>query len=73
MGMSGVKFFGTPFSERKVCADFQGAFYKKPLEARFGTAVPTYFDNIKNADFSAFFVVVISRGFRPKPRTKDFL
>ncbi len=44
MGMFGVKFFGTPFSERKVCADFQGAFYKKPLEARFGTAVPTVND-----------------------------
>ena len=28
----------------KVFADFQGAFYKKPLEARFGTAVPTYSD-----------------------------
>ena len=26
----------------KVFADFQGAFSKKPLEARFGTAVPTY-------------------------------
>ena len=29
----------------KVFADFQGAFYKKPLEARFGTAVPTFSDN----------------------------
>ena len=30
-----------PFIFAKVFADFQGAFYKKPLEARFGTAVPT--------------------------------
>ena len=30
-----------PFILAKVFADFQGAFYKKPLEARFGTAVPT--------------------------------
>ena len=28
----------------KVFADFQGAFRGKPLEARFGTAVPTYID-----------------------------
>ena len=26
---------------REVFADFQGAFFKKLLEARFGTAVPT--------------------------------
>jgi len=28
----------------EVFEDFQGTFYKKSLEARFGTAVPTYYD-----------------------------
>ena len=53
----------------KVFADFQGAFYKKPLEARFGTAVPTVDEKIKNADFSAFFVSDISRGCPPQTPT----
>ena len=33
----------------KVFADFQGAFYKKPLEAEVWNAVPTYYEKIKNA------------------------
>ena len=30
------------YTRWEVFADFQGAFFKKLLEARFGTAVPTY-------------------------------
>ena len=57
---------------RKVFADFQGAFYKKPLKARFGTAVPTYNDpKIKNAAMPRFFCVRYQLGLSaPNPGHK---
>ena len=57
----------------EVFEDFQGAFYKKPLEARPPHAVPTYPDKIKNADFSAFFRAHYQSGLSaPNPDTRDF-
>jgi len=53
----------------KVLRIFKGLF-QKPLEARSPHAVPTYNDKLKNADFSAFFVSIISRGYPPQTLTK---
>ena len=56
----------------KVLRIFKGLF-QKSLKARFGTAVPTVDDKIKNADFSAFFRVYYQLGLSaPSPDTKDF-
>ena len=57
------------YSIRKFCGFLRG-FFKKPLKARFGTAVPTYSDKIKTRISPRFCVSVISRGFRPKPGHK---
>ena len=58
---------------RKVFADFQGAFYKKPLKARFGTAVPTYYDKLKSTAMPCFFCVYYQLGLSaPSPDPKDF-
>ena len=57
------------YSTGKFCGFLRG-FFKSPLKRRFGTAVPTVDDKLKNADFSAFFVCIISWGFRPKPGHK---
>ena len=54
----------------KVLRIFKGLF-QKPLEARSPHAVPTYNDKLKNADFSAFFVSIISRGYPPQTRTQE--
>jgi len=54
---------------RKVFADFQGAFYKKPLEARFGTQFQLLMKNKKHG-VAVFFVCIVSWGVCPKPGHK---
>ena len=55
----------------------KGLFEKSPLEsqkllkARFGTAVPTYYEKLKTRISPRFFCVALSVGaIRPKPRPK---
>ena len=58
------------YSARKFCGFLRG-FFKSPLKQGPLTAVPTYFDKIKNADVSAFFVCALNVGaVRPKPGHK---
>ena len=60
------------YSVRKFCG-FLRCFFKSALKRRFGTAVPTFFDNIKNAVYTAFFRTHCHLGFRPpKPDARDF-
>ena len=56
----------------EVFADFQGAFYKKPLEERFGTSVPTYNDNKKTRHCRVFCVRCQLGLSAPNPDTRDF-
>ena len=56
----------------KVLRIFKGLF-QKPLKARFGTAVPTYYEKIKNAEKSAFFRKRYKLGLSaPNPDTRNF-
>ena len=55
---------------RKFLKIFKGLFTKSPLKRRFGTAVPTYNDNIKSTATPCFFVCIECWGFRPKPGHK---
>ena len=56
---------------REVFADFQGAFYKKHLEARFGTQFQLFMINNKKHGVAVLFCVsIISWGVCPKPRHK---
>ena len=59
--------FGT-----KVLRIFKELF-QKFLEARFGTAVPTYYDKIKKRGIAAFFCTRYQLGLSaPNPDTKGF-
>ena len=72
------KSFGIPkaFTKMKCCfggkvfANFQGAFYKKPLEARSPHAVPTYNEKIKTRRNPRFLRASNVGAIRPKPRHK---
>ena len=55
---------------RKVFADFQGAFYKKPLEARFGTQFQLLMKNKKHG-VAVFFCVYCQLGRLPQTRTQE--
>ena len=54
----------------KVFADFQGAFYKKPLEARFGTQFQHVLTNKKSTAAPCFFLRVLSVGASPQTPTQ---
>ena len=54
----------------KVLRIFKGLF-QKPLKVRFGTAVPTYYEKIKNAAMPRFFVCVVSCGCPPQTPTQE--
>ena len=56
----------------KVFADFQGAFRGKPLKARFGTVVPTYYENKKARHCRAFLCVLSVGASAPNPNTRNF-
>ena len=54
----------------KVLRIFKELF-QKLLKARFGTAVPTYYEKLKTRIYPRFFCVALSVGaIRPKPRPK---
>ena len=62
--MFGVKVFG----------DFQGAFFKKPLEARSPNAVPTVNEKNKKRGFLRVFSCALSVGASaPNPDQRNFL
>ena len=57
----------------KVFADFQGDFYKKPLEARFGTQFQYIMTNKKARRRRAFFCVYYQLWLSaPTPDARDF-
>ena len=56
----------------KVLRIFKGLF-QKPLKARFGTAVPTYYDKLKKRGFLRVFSCALNVGASaPNPDAKDF-
>ena len=52
------------------CESFCGFLRGKPLEARFGTAVPTYSDNLKSTAMPCFLCALSVGAIRPKPGHK---
>ena len=57
---------------RESFCGFLRGFFKKPLKARFGTQFQHIMAIIKSTATPCFFVFIVSWGFRPKPRPKDF-
>ena len=53
----------------KVLGIFKGLF-QKSLKARFGTAVPTCFANIKKHGIAVLFVLIECWGYPPQTRTQ---